>query len=107
MLLQTSLWRTVLPVITFLALTVVGGATLGLRFKVFVLVPAIAITTIAGLAIGIGRGDSICSSLLTALSLVVALQIGYIAGTIVNFGTMGARRQHQSSIVAGRTKALT
>jgi hypothetical protein len=94
-------------VITFLAITAVG-ATLGLRFKVFVLIPGIAISSITGLAMGIGRGDSIWSSLLATLLAITALQIGYIAGTIVHFGVTGARdRKHQSNIVAGRTKALT
>jgi hypothetical protein len=90
-------------VITFLAIIAVG-ATLGLRFKVFVLVPAIAISSITGLGMGIGRGDSIWSSLIGVSSVVAALQIGYIAGTIVHFGV--TRRKHQSSM-AGRTKALT
>jgi hypothetical protein len=93
-------------VITFLAITAVG-ATLGLRFKVFVLIPGIAISSITGLAMGIGRGDSLWSSLLATLLAITALQVGYIAGTIVHFGVMGARARKQSSIVTSRTKALT
>ena len=65
--------------ITFLAMTAIG-VMLGLRFKVFVLIPGIAVSSITGLAMGIGRGDSIWSSLLVTLLAITALQIGYIAG---------------------------
>ena len=86
--------------IAILATTAIG-AILGLRFKVFVLVPAIAICSIGNLAMGVGRGNSIWFSLLGTLFVITALQIGYIAGTLVRLGAARARaRKHQPGIVA-------
>ena len=80
------------------------GAALGLRFKAFVLVPAIATTSIGGLAVGIG--DSVWSNLLATLSVITALQIGYVAGTIVNFGASTKADKRQSDAIR-RTNAVT
>ena len=93
--------------ITCFVVTAVGAA-LGLRFKAFVLVPAIAVSSLGALAIGIGSGDSIWSSLLGMLSVVTALQIGYIAGTFLLFGVMRAQAHKPvPNIVAHRAKILS
>lgn len=84
--------------IVLLAMTAIG-AILGIRFSVFVLVPAIAVASLGSLAIGVGQGTGIWSSLVAAYFLISGLQIGYIAGS-VRFGAGMARaRNHQSDIV--------
>jgi hypothetical protein len=59
--------------------TVVGVA-LGLRFKVLVLVPAIAVTVIFVLMVGIIRGDSFWSIVLGIVIASTAIQLGYLVG---------------------------
>jgi hypothetical protein len=57
----------------------IAGILLGLRFKVFVLVPAVLIA--AGVAIIIGHGLKMV--VLTMLATTALLQIGYILGCVV------------------------
>ena len=52
------------------------GAILGLRFKVFVLVPAIAISSIGNLAMGIGLATAFGPVCLPHYLAITALQIG-------------------------------
>ena len=60
------------------------GAVLGLRFKVFVLLPATVLSLAASLCAGIAHSDSPWSILLTAALALATLQIGYLAGSVVN-----------------------
>jgi hypothetical protein len=59
---------------------VVVGITLGLRFKVLVLVPAIALAVILMLIVGLADGDSFWSILLAILILSIFIQLGYLVG---------------------------
>ncbi len=65
--------------IVFLAIGTIAGILLGLRFKVFVLVPAILIAMIVIIA----SGHELKVTALTVFGTVVALQIGYIAGCVL------------------------
>ena len=87
---------------TMLVMTaVLIGAMLGLRFKVFILVPAISISSVAIFGIGIAHGSGIWSVLLAAFLAITALQIGYLAGATVHFGITRARvRKDASGIIA-------
>ena len=61
-----------------------AGALLGLRFKVFVLVPAIIVCSAATFCDGTAHHDNLWSiSLMTALAIAV-LQLGYLGGTIIS-----------------------
>jgi len=85
---------------TALAITAIG-AMLGLRFKVFVLVPAIALSFVASFGIGIANGNSLWSILVVTFLVMIALQIGYFAGTFIRFGVAKARaRKHPPGIIA-------
>ena len=85
---------------TMLAITAMG-AMLGLRFKVFVLVPAIALSSVASCSIGIAHGNSLWSILLVTFFVVTALQIGYFAGTLTRIGVAKVRaRKHPSGVIA-------
>jgi hypothetical protein len=65
--------------IGFLIIAAIAGILLGLRFKVFVLVPAVLIA--AGVVIIIGQGLKMVA--LTMLAITALLQIGYFFGCIV------------------------
>ena len=69
-----------------LALAIISalvGIALGLRFKVLVLVPAIALATILVLIIGLTRGDSFGSIVLAMVIIGIALQLGYLIGIVL------------------------
>jgi hypothetical protein len=63
---------------------VVAGVVLGLRYKILILVPAVLFAMILAIVIGIGRADSFWSIVLTTVALVVAVQLGYLAGIAVH-----------------------
>jgi hypothetical protein len=64
------------------ALTIgaLSGALLGLRFKVFVLVPAIFIAIIATCVGWMLGSDGLASALWELASTSIGLQLGYVAG---------------------------
>ena len=78
---------------------VVVGIVLGLRYKVLVLVPAVLFAMISAIAVGVGRADSFWSIVLTTVALVIAVQLGYLAGIVIqaaiaaNSPTAEGRRQ--------------
>jgi hypothetical protein len=59
---------------------VLVGVGLGLRFKVFVLVPAIVLAGIFALVVGLAYGDSLGSILLAMVIVGIAIQFGYLIG---------------------------
>jgi hypothetical protein len=63
----------------FLIIGSIVGILLGLRFKVFVLVPAILIA--AGAIVVVGHGLKLI--VLTVLATSALLQIGYVVGCVV------------------------
>jgi hypothetical protein len=65
----------------FLITGAITGILLGLRFKVFVLVPAILLAT--AVIIISGSDHTLSVMVLTVFGTVVSLQIGYIVGCIL------------------------
>src|SRR5262245_30602313 len=64
------------------AITIVGGAALGgLRYQVFILVPALLFVLLAVIGIGVARGAGIWAIALEILVASTALQLGYVAGS--------------------------
>ena len=77
---------------TMLAMTaMLIGVMLGLRFKVLILVRAIVIGSAATLGIGMAQSDSLWTTLLFVALAITALQMGYLAGTVIRFVSAGAR----------------
>ena len=73
--------------VAFLIVALFVGTVLGLRFNVFVLVPAILLA-IAVIALrDIATRQSVGVILVTTFATVVLLQIGYIAGRVVKVAT--------------------
>jgi hypothetical protein len=59
---------------------VLAGIALGLRYKVVILIPAIALIMLFAMIVGIARGDRFLSLILAMAIPGAAIQIGYLAG---------------------------
>jgi hypothetical protein len=58
------------------------GATLGFRFTVLILVPAIGFAVLGVAGIGIARGDQGNEMIITMILIAAVLQIGYLLGAV-------------------------
>ena len=67
----------------FLILTVVGGAILGLRCRVFALVPVILFIGVGTSAAGILGGRDTHFILLSVVGILALLQISYLGGSLL------------------------
>jgi hypothetical protein len=79
-------------------ISVLAGVALGLRYKVFVLVPAVTLTIMFAVIDGIAHGDRLRSILLAMAILGTAVQFGYLAGISIR----AAVGSIWSSILGGR-----
>jgi hypothetical protein len=61
--------------------TIVGGAVLGLRYKVLILAPTLLFVLLAVIGVGVARGAGIWAIALEMLVASTALQLGYVAGS--------------------------
>ncbi|HLK81231.1 MAG TPA: hypothetical protein VKT99_07015 [Xanthobacteraceae bacterium] len=88
---------------------VLGGIVLGLRFKVFVLAPAIALAMIFAVAGGVAHGDGWGSIVLAVIILGTAIQFGYLTGIVIHaaagpvFASIIGSRNAQFNSQIGRT----
>ena len=64
-------------------ISMLAGIALGLRYKVFVLVPAVTFAVIFAAIGGIAHGDRLWSILLAMAILGTAVQFGYLAGIMI------------------------
>jgi hypothetical protein len=91
---------------TMLATTaILIGAVLGLRYKVLILVPATIFGSAATLGIGMAQMNSVWLVPLAMVLAITALQVGYLAGAVINFVIAGARARkglHGTTAVAQR-----
>src|SRR5258707_15796488 len=60
-----------------------AGAALGLRFKVMILVPALTLTMLFAVIVGVTRGDQFWSIAVATILLGTAIQVGYLAGILI------------------------
>jgi hypothetical protein len=58
------------------------GATLTVRFKVLILLPAIGLAVVGTAVVGIAHGDRVGAVVLTIALTAAALQIGYAFGLV-------------------------
>ena len=73
------------------------GMALGQRFTVFVLAPAIPVTVVIAVGIGIARGQTPGMITLVTVAAVACLQIGYLLGLGVRQLTAAGRASRQPS----------
>jgi hypothetical protein len=59
------------------------GAVLGLRFKVFILIPTVCFALAIAAADGYARGHTLRWIALTMITAATSLQVGYIGGSIL------------------------
>jgi hypothetical protein len=88
--------------IVFLVIGTIAGIMLGLRFNVFVLVPATLLATSAITVTGIVSGHEVRALALTAFGTAASLQIGYIASCfrhVVVPGRLPARTTELDPVV--------
>jgi hypothetical protein len=89
-----------------LQLAIIGmlaGSALGLRYKVFVMVPAVVLAMICAALAGIARGDHF-GSIISAMMIVgTTLQFGYLAGIALH----AAGRPIWASLIGGRKSQPT
>ena len=90
-----------LALVSFLA-----GTVLGMRFRVLVLVPAIACVLPIALTIGISRQHELGSVLFLAAATVVSLQIGFFAGIAIRYSLAAARMNRSRDTSLTRSQAL-
>ena len=60
------------------------GIALGLRCKVFVLVPAITLAMVFAVVAGVAHGDQLGSIILAMAMLGTAVQFGYLTGIAIH-----------------------
>jgi hypothetical protein len=73
--------------IVFIAVGILVGIVLGLRFKALVLFPTLLVAVGMLVIIGIAEGHHLSTILLTVFGLVVSLQIGYVAGCVCRYAS--------------------
>jgi hypothetical protein len=84
------------------ALIMLGiGSALGLRFRIFVLLPAISLGLFVCTAFGLTQGTAIWSIMLTNVIGATCLQLGYLGGALLKFlifaGRFDGTRSSQSA----------
>src|SRR5258706_4489657 len=60
------------------------GFVLALQYKFRFLAPAVLFALILAIVVGVGRADSFWSVVLTTVALVIAVQLGYLAGIVIH-----------------------
>jgi hypothetical protein len=63
--------------------SVLAGIALGLRYKVVILVPAVALAMTLAAAVAIERGDHLWSIILAIVIPGTGVQLGYLAGIAI------------------------
>lgn len=85
-----------------IALIILGiGSALGLRCRIFVLLPVILLGLFVFTAFGLAQGTTIRSIMLTNVIGATCLQIGYLGGSLLKFliftGRFDGTRSSQSA----------
>jgi hypothetical protein len=73
------------------------GALFGMRFKVFVLIPAVAVVVSTIAWFGTLHGEGIYATLIWVALAWGALQIGYFCGIVMRYNTAQARTKRKAS----------
>jgi len=76
-------------------LSILVGAVLGMRLRVWILIPTIVVITIGIAAFGGARGEEFASIVMAMALAACGLQLGYLSGSATRFvlaATRTARR---------------
>jgi hypothetical protein len=77
--------------ITIGAIALIVGGLLARRFSIFVLLPGIVIAGAMSLLIAVVSGGAVADALWMALIVAMGLQLGFLAGAVLN-GVFAQRR---------------
>jgi hypothetical protein len=91
---QSALGAALMWSLIFLA--TLAGASLGIRFKVFILIPTIGFILIIILAHGFARGTSVWGVLIAAIVASSCLQVGYIFSFSIRHSADSARSKRSA-----------
>jgi hypothetical protein len=91
--------------ITISMISFFAGVALGQRFKVMVLMPAIAIVLVLAVGSGVTHAQTAWSIIVTAFLAAVCLQIGYLTGIFVHHVYVAALSRRSSSLSSPKTTA--
>jgi hypothetical protein len=80
--------------LTLTVVTLLGGAVLGLRYKVLILLPAATFVLVFVIGVGVARGAGIWGIALDMMVATTALQLGYAGGSA--FAAARTRRKLRS-----------
>jgi hypothetical protein len=64
-------------------ISALAGITLGLRYKVLILAPAVTLAMLFAMMVGVARADHFWSIVLAMVILGTAVQLGYLAGIVI------------------------
>jgi hypothetical protein len=83
------------------------GAVLGLRFRVLVLVPTIAISLMVIALVALTFGSGIWMALIETVIAVTLVQVGYLCGAAIRLFLAGSRDTvHEPSAAAASRSVL-
>ena len=68
--------------VTFTIVSVLVGALLGMRFRVFILLPVVLLTVAIVAAVGLARESGAWRILLEIVVVMAALELGYLGGSV-------------------------
>ena len=77
--------------LTLTIVTIIVAAVLGLRYKVFILLPAVTFVLVFVIGVGVARGAGIWRIALDMMVATTALQLGYAGGSAF----AAARKRHK------------
>ena len=91
--------------ITLSMISLLVGAALGQRFKVLVLMPAIAMVLVLVVASGVWLAQTAWVIVLMAATAATCLQIGYFVGIAIHHFVSTALSQNSSPLAAPKATA--
>lgn len=62
---------------------VLAGVVLGLRYKVLILVPAVAMAIVFAVIVGVASADHFWSIVLATVVAATSVQLGYLVGIVI------------------------
>jgi NADH:ubiquinone oxidoreductase subunit 6 (subunit J) len=91
--------------ITISMISFLAGAALGQRFKVMVLMPAIAIVLVLAVGTGVAHAQTAWSTVLMAATAATCLQIGYLIGIFTHYVLVAVLSRRSSPLTSPETPA--
>jgi hypothetical protein len=89
---------------TLALLSLLTGTTLGMRCKVFVLLPVIASVLPIAITVSLLEGGSTWSMFLAVVMPLVGVQIGYLAGKGIRYSLALARLSRLRNTFSGKAQ---